>query len=223
MFRYVLMCLLVCTGAAGLAAPNANLIEGPVKVIDGDTLDVGTQRVRIFGIDAVEVDQSCRHPVHGEWACGQEVKRRLQSLLDGKTASCTRSTTDRYGRAVAVCHIADTDLGAALVEAGWAFAYKRYSNAYVAHERRALRAGRGLWTSVVVRPEMHRDAGKVKTAQTAPNGCDIKGNISADGKRIYHLPGQSFYRSTRISEAKGERWFCTEAAARMAGWRRARR
>ncbi len=58
-------------------------------------------------------------------------------------------------------------------------------------------------------------------AQTAP--CLIKGNISDRGERIYHVPGGTFYDRTRISSAKGERWFCTEEQARIAGWRRSKR
>lgn len=55
-------------------------------------------------------------------------------------------------------------------------------------------------------------------------GCDVKGNISMNtGERIYHVPGQEYYGETRIDWLKGERWFCTEQAARGAGWRRAYR
>ena len=54
-------------------------------------------------------------------------------------------------------------------------------------------------------------------------GCDIKGNISLNtGERIYHVPGQAYYDATRINLLKGERWFCSEEAARKAGWRKAR-
>lgn len=52
--------------------------------------------------------------------------------------------------------------------------------------------------------------------------CRIKGNISYQtGKRIYHVPGGRWYSRTKINESKGERWFCSEAEARAAGWRRA--
>ncbi|RWA62921.1 hypothetical protein [Mesorhizobium sp.] len=54
--------------------------------------------------------------------------------------------------------------------------------------------------------------------------CNIKGNISINtGERIYHVPGQEHYWETKISPQYGERWFCSEAEARAAGWRRARR
>ncbi|TPK70784.1 hypothetical protein FJ527_28290 [Mesorhizobium sp. B2-4-18] len=53
--------------------------------------------------------------------------------------------------------------------------------------------------------------------------CNIKGNISYNtGERIYHVPGQEYYSETRISLLKGERWFCSEAEARAAGWRKSR-
>ncbi|KRA42066.1 hypothetical protein [Devosia sp. Root635] len=58
---------------------------------------------------------------------------------------------------------------------------------------------------------------------SAQNGeCNIKGNVSTQGERIYHMPGDKYYDETRISASHGERWFCTEAEARQAGWRRAR-
>ena len=54
-------------------------------------------------------------------------------------------------------------------------------------------------------------------------GCPIKGNISIDGReRIYHVPEQRYYYATRINWFRGERWFCSEQAARAAGWRKAR-
>jgi hypothetical protein len=53
-------------------------------------------------------------------------------------------------------------------------------------------------------------------------GCGVKGNISVTGERIYHTPGQEYYSQTRINLLKGEKWFCSEASARAAGWRKAR-
>lgn len=62
-------------------------------------------------------------------------------------------------------------------------------------------------------------------AQSAPGGqqCNIKGNVSTQGERIYHVPGQKYYNDTRISASHGERWFCSEEEARAAGWRRSKR
>ncbi|MEJ0012204.1 MAG: hypothetical protein WDM94_06140 [Bauldia sp.] len=60
------------------------------------------------------------------------------------------------------------------------------------------------------------------TLLPTPN-CMIKGNISMDtGERIYHVPGQEYYGATRIDVTAGERWFCSEAEALAAGWRRSK-
>ena len=53
--------------------------------------------------------------------------------------------------------------------------------------------------------------------------CVIKGNINRKGEHIYHLPSQQFYARAKINEGNGERWFCTEAEALAAGWRRSLR
>lgn len=64
--------------------------------------------------------------------------------------------------------------------------------------------------------------GHVTPSLQAARDCRIKGNVSiATGERIYHVPGQADYDRTKISPAYGERWFCSEAEARRAGWRRA--
>lgn len=61
-------------------------------------------------------------------------------------------------------------------------------------------------------------------ALVAGHDCNIKGNISyTTGEAIYHIPGQDYYDATVISSSRGERWFCSEAEARQAGWRKAKR
>jgi len=68
------------------------------------------------------------------------------------------------------------------------------------------------------------ERGAPSPAMAAVSNCVIKGNVSvATGERIYHMPGQEYYDATIITPDKGERWFCTEAEALAAGWRRARR
>lgn len=66
-------------------------------------------------------------------------------------------------------------------------------------------------------PTVHRMGGS-----STPNGCNIKGNISVTGERIYHMPGQRYYDETVINPAKGERWFCSQWDAWWAGWRKAK-
>ena len=203
----------------------AAVLSGPARVVDGDTLELGGVRVRLHGIDAPESAQNCR--VGGRfWACGRAATRALAGLVRGKPVSCEERDRDRYGRVVAVCRTAGQDLNAWMVSEGWAFAYRRYSHAYVAHETRARTAKRGMWRGEVVAPWDWRSgkrlAGTRPGIQRDNRRCNIKGNVGKSGNRIYHVPGGRYYDRTRIDASRGERWFCAESEARAAGWRRSR-
>ncbi|SOC38107.1 hypothetical protein SAMN05892877_10510 [Rhizobium subbaraonis] len=67
------------------------------------------------------------------------------------------------------------------------------------------------------------DTGMMSSVGALAKGCNVKGNVSFNGgERIYHVPGQEDYDATRIRLEYGERWFCSEAEALAAGWRKAR-
>lgn len=119
--------------------------SGPVRVIDGDTLDVAGVRVRLLGVDAPEGKQSCvRDGV--PWLCGQEAGKALREWIASATVSCIEQNRDRYGRSVSVCSMPDgSDVGEWLVSNGYAVAYRQYSKRYVAAELAAQETKRGLW------------------------------------------------------------------------------
>ncbi len=213
--RYIFtICLLLCAFAA-----RAEL-SGPARVIDGDTLQIGETRIRLHGIDAPEAAQDCRTAQGFPLACGAAATTALRDMTKGLLVVCTARDIDRYGRTVARCTANGGDLGRQMVAGGLAVAYRRYSIDYVADEEAAKARGLGFWSANMQNPADYR-AGKAAVT-SLPDGCIIKGNISSGGQ-IYHLPGQENYADTRISTAKGERWFCSEAEARAAGWRPARR
>lgn len=207
---------------AALAVERGEPIVGVVRVIDGDTIDVGAVRIRLHGIDAPERDQPCTTTSGQNWACGDWVTRQVRDLFEGTQARCAQVDTDRYGRVVARCAARGRDIGQTLVQGGIAYAYRRYSTEYVAHEAAAEAANRGIHAFVLQSPARYRVT-RIKGRLPNDPNCQIKGNISSSGVRIYHLPGQAFYDRTGISAAKGERWFCSEAQARASGWRAARR
>ena len=130
--------LTVGQGAAGTLA-------GRVTVIDGDTIEMRGERIRLFGIDAPESGQTCRTGEGRDWRCGTQAARELDQLARGRTVTCETRDTDRYGRTVAVCKAGGLDLGSALVAGGHAVAFRSYSKIYVPAEEAAKAAGRGLW------------------------------------------------------------------------------
>jgi Staphylococcal nuclease homologue len=141
----------------------------------------------------------------------------------------------RYGRLVGACSVGATSISGWMVREGWAVAYRRYSEDFVADEAAARVAKRGIWRSTFIVPWEWRAqrragdgaVGARPTSSAAPSSesdqgrCDIKGNINSKGERIYHVPGGRSYAITLIDPARGERWFCSEAEAQAAGWRRA--
>ena len=114
---------------------------------------------------------------------------------------------------------------------GYAVAYRRFAEDYVNTELTAMALRHGILTGTFQDPSewpREKRAGgehsrpETVTAPSTPSGCIIKGNISADGKLIYHLPGSRDYEHTRINDRAGKRMSCSEDEAKAAGWRPAR-
>lgn len=123
----------------------AETLTGRASVIDGDTLEISGQRIRLHAIDAPESGQACFDAKGKPWRCGTMAARTMDDLAGGKTLACTPRDVDRYGRVVAVCFAGKTDVGRALVRAGLAMAYRRYGEDYVDAEQDARAARRGMW------------------------------------------------------------------------------
>jgi len=215
---------LVWLTSVGLVALplHAADVSGKVRVIDGDTIDVGSTRVRLHGIDAPERGQPCTTLGGQNWACGDWVTRQTRDLFEGQDATCQAVDTDRYGRIVARCDVAGRDMGRALVQGGLAYAYRKYSLDYDLDEKAAFVADAGIHGFLMESPARYRLT-QIKGRVAPDPNCNIKGNINAKGVRIYHMPGQEHYQKTGIRAEQGERWFCSQAQARASGWRPARR
>lgn len=193
-------------------------LAGQATVIDGDTLELAGRRVRLEGIDAPEAAQSCPRRIVGSWACGKAAARQLARMIDGKRLRCDERGTDSYGRMLGVCFADGLDVNAQMVRTGYAWAFVKYSDSYVQEEAAARARSVGIWQAKAEPAWEYRAKRWQGAEQTAPEGCAIKGNISANG-RIYHMPWSAWYERVRIDEGDGERWFCSEAEALAAGWR----
>lgn len=195
-------------------------LTGRADAVDGDTLLVGGIRVRLEGIDAPEAGQSCTDARAHPWDCGGEATRTLARLVAGQIVRCEERGLDKYKRLLGVCRTDSVELNAELVRRGLAWAFVRYSQSYVAVEAEA-RAGRlGIWSGPAQPAWDYRAERwqKTETGGDAPNGCPIKGNVTANG-RIYHLPWSPWYDKVQMGGGHGKRWFCSETDAIAAGWR----
>ena len=200
---------------------------GQRRLSHGDTLEVAGQRVRLFGIDAPESDQTCLKN-GASWSCGRVATQQLSSLLEDQQVECSGKGTDQYGRMLAVCTAGPEQLNQVIVEQGWAVAYRQYSDEYVSAELSAKSNHLGIWSSTFMLPSDYRyskrpsalasvSAPQRRVAPQRTGGCLIKGNRNWRGEWIYHLPGKPFYEQTRAEEM-----FCTEEQALRAGYRRAK-
>jgi endonuclease YncB( thermonuclease family) len=214
----VLSSLLVVLWSPAALAEPARII-GTAQVQDGDTVDIGTVRMRLHGIDAPEASQTCTDRRGKDWSCGTAATNRLAALIDGEEVECLALDRDMYGRVIGTCYRDGIDINAALVREGLAWAYTRFSEDYVEVEQIARDASLGIWQADNVPAWEWRAQRWERAVAASPDGCPIKGNINRQGERIYHTPWSRWYDRVQIDEARGQRWFCDEAEAEAAGWR----
>ena len=222
----VILRALLCTAFAVLAVPASAdertvSITGALRVLDGDTLEVGPLVLRLHGIDAPELSQDCARPSGGAWPCGRAAAERLTTLLAADGLDCEALDRDAYGRIVARCAAGGVELGGAMVAEGLAWAFVQYSGDYVSVEARARAGGIGIWQAPSQTAWDWRADAWARAVAASPAGCPIKGNVN-DGERIYHTPWSAYYGRVVMDVEAGERWFCDEAEAQAAGWRAAR-
>lgn len=143
---------------AALAAPSsAQLYLGSAQVVDGDSLNIGGARFRLFGIDAVESRQTCSRE-EKQWQCGEEAASALRNLVEGKTVNCNQQDRDPYGRVVATCTVNGRDIAEQMVSMGYAVALPNFSTAYISAEKSAKAKRIGIWAGEFQMPSEYRAA-----------------------------------------------------------------
>ncbi len=228
------------------SVPQASNIQGAIRekvtvgrVIDGDTIELTDGRkVRYIGINTPETVDPGK-PLE---CFGKEASDKNRELVMGKEAELEKdvSETDRYGRLLRYVYVFDQDVqkrvmvNERMVEEGFAHSSSyppdiKYQESFRDAEAQARQESRGLWGACpYTSQEFQNISGASSTPQASsatssiPETCLIKGNISGDGEKIYHLSQCGSYEKTSIDEARGERWFCSEKEAVGAGWRKAK-
>jgi len=204
----------------GCGAQAETLIGRAVTVFDGDSFVLlsGEEQIsiRLAEIDTPEVGQDWFENAH----------RALETKIVRQQVRVDVTDTDRYGRSVGKVWRGERDINREMIAEGHAWAYRQYlrDESLMEDEAAAREAAIGLWSlpDPMAPWRWRRQRANEDERPAVSQGCRIKGNISSAGQRIYHVPGQRYYERTRISTGKGERWFCSEAQARQAGWRRSR-
>jgi endonuclease YncB( thermonuclease family) len=130
---------------------------GRASVVDGDTLEIHSKRIRLWGVDAPESSQLCRDDDAKHFRCGARAANDLDAFIGDRPVTCIEVEQDRHGRRVGVCTVDNTDLADWLVRNGLAFDWTQYSGgAYADAQRDAEQNERGLWAGTFVMPWQFR-------------------------------------------------------------------
>jgi len=201
-----------------------------IKVVDGDTLDVKIagkiERLRLIGINTPETVDP-RKPVQ---CFGLEASKKAKETLSGKKVILeidpTQGDRDKYGRLLRYVFLEDgTNFNLMMINDGYAYEYTynipyKYQTEFKQAQKIAEENKRGLWGDIC-NGETLLPHTPILSGTNGDNSCNIKGNISSTGEKIYHLPTCAYYKQTVINESQGEKYFCSEKEAVDAGWRKA--
>jgi len=131
----------------------AETIYGNAKVIDGDTIRINKDKVRLHGIDAPEKKQICQRnfltvtfiTFEKNYQCGLMSMHKLEKLIENKNIKCLIRGKDIYKRKIGTCYKNKININSWMVRNGYAVAYKKYSTKYSIFEEEAKENKLGLW------------------------------------------------------------------------------
>ncbi len=131
-------------------APD-ELVAGAARAIDGDSLVVAGREMRLRGMDAPELRQTCE--IDGQSVgCGRQAAAALRRWLSRGPVTCVGNEIDRYHRLLVVCRINGQDIGADLVRRGFAVDFGSYPE----EEAAARKDGVGIWAGTFEQPQLYR-------------------------------------------------------------------
>ena len=186
-------CLLLALSFAGASA-QAETLTGTPEIVDGDTLKMEGETIRLEGIDALESRQQCEDAQGLPYPCGAEATARLKRLIGQDRVKCDGSERDILGRLIAVCYVLIPEdktggpegtyykLNDQPVKAGHALAYRDFSTRYVPAEKEAKVAKRGMWAGRFVPPWEWRRGKRLQPLQAAETGTPEV--VDADALRV---------------------------------------
>ena len=128
-------------------------ISGNAQIIDGDTIEINSKKIRLYGIDAPEFKQTCKKTsltiffftFTKDYPCGKISTENLKKKINNKVITCKILDIDRYKRLIGECYKRNLNLNSWLVSNGHAVAYRKYSKKYVSYEINAKNEKLGIW------------------------------------------------------------------------------
>ena len=148
MFKIFFLVLIINT----LAFPKVLNASSSLKIIDGDTIILNSEKIRFYGIDTPELKQTCTDNYGHAYSCGVRAKLELEKIICSKKVSCIKKTKDRYKRSISICYVDKNDINSLMVKRGWALAYRKYSKKYVTDEAIAKLNNAGMWSGKFIAP-----------------------------------------------------------------------
>ncbi len=148
MFKIFFLVLIINT----LAFSKVLNASSSLKIIDGDTIILNSEKIRLYGIDTPEIKQTCTDNYGHTYLCGVKAKLELEKIIGSRKVSCIKKTKDRYKRSISIFYVDKNDINSLMVKRGWALAYRKYSKKYVKDEAIAKLNNAGMWSGKFIAP-----------------------------------------------------------------------
>ena len=151
---FILLLVLLSTFSTCTAKEIRSTPQTQIKVIDGDSLEIGSERIRLMGIDAPEYIQQCKNKKGKKYPCGITSKEYLQKLVEHNPIVCKVHKKDQYERNLCTCYTQNKDINAEMVSSGHAITY--LESPYKREQKEAQQNKRGLWAGRFMQPRLFR-------------------------------------------------------------------
>ena len=131
---------------------NCKSLDNSIRIIDGDTIILNSEKIRFYGIDTPEKKQKCKDRNGLSYPCGEFATNELKKIITSGQLFCKKRATDRYGRSISICYVNGVDINSLMVKNGWALAYRKYSRDYIDEEKEAKDKKMGMWAGKFIAP-----------------------------------------------------------------------
>ena len=131
---------------------NCKSLDNSIRIIDGDTIILNSEKIRFYGIDTPEKKQKCKDRNGLSYPCGEFATNELKKIISSGQLFCKKRATDRYGRSISICYVNGVDINSLMVKNGWALAYRKYSRDYIDEENEAKDKKVGMWAGKFIAP-----------------------------------------------------------------------